>query len=898
MANPNPTPSPPRFSSFILERCTHGIERDFVLGDLEESFHRHCESAGPKAARRWYRRQALLALPGLVTSSTQWSLIMLGNYIKLTFRNLRRQKSHGVINILGLAVGLASCLLITLYISNELNYDNFHERSNQLFRVNWDFSWDQREGIGPGTPPPLAARLVQDFPEVTATTRVHPVSPMVVRHEDKFFMEDRIRAVDPNFLELFSFEVIEGDPATMLAEPQAVVLTKSAAQRYFAGRSSVIGRPLTIGQASEFLGRPYSADFTVTGIVKDPPANSHIQFDLLTSMSSHPQVAFFDWSWIWMQVTTYGTVTPDASIPDLEAKIVDMVATHAPDAFTRVGFSFDEMIEAGGRWNFVFQPVRDIYLGSADIGNRLGPLGNRDYLTVFGIVAAFVLLIACINFMNLSTARASTRAKEIGVRKTLGSRRNELVHQFMTESMVYAGIATVLAVGIAAALLGPFGQLAGRVYQFSDISYLGGPLWITLPALLIAVAAVVGLLAGSYPSLYLSSFHPIETLKGRFQGGKSSTRLRNGLVVFQFAISIALVCCTLVIQSQIRFFGKSDLGFTRENVIVISNHNHVLGDQLSTYRDLAAGLPGVSAASTTSGAPPYWGFQDYYRAEGQTNEQFDLISYQVDDHFQDALGIEIIEGRGFSEAFPSDSAAVILNESAVARLGWDDPIGRTIEYPSTMTYTVIGVMKDFNFLSQHQAISPFALFHETSRSYQIPDSYIVAQLSPDATQESIAALEENWVQLAPGVPFEYSFLDDNFADQYAAEQRLGSLFWIFAGLAMLVACLGLFGLASFTVERRTKEIGVRRTMGASVPSVVTLLSRDFARFVILANVVAWPVAWLVMSRWLDGFAYQVDLGFGLFLAAGVAALVIALLTVGRQTIVAALSDPVKALRYE
>lgn len=867
------------------------VDEDAVIGDLEETFREIAEHSGIRAARRWYWDQVVRSAPRFILTSIRWSFIMLFNYVRLTLRHLQRHKGHAAVNVMGLAIGLASCLLILRYVADESGYDRFHERSETLHRLNWDFNWNETEGIGSGTPPPLATRLVADFPEIEAATRIYPVSPQIVRSGDRMFVENRIRAVDPNFLDVFSFRMVDGDAATAFSAPNSAVLTVSTARKYF-GDEPAMGKPITIGDAGEFLGRPYDEHFTVTGVIADPPRSSHLEFDLLTSMASHPQVAYFDWSWIWMQVVTYAVVAPGTNLADVEARMIDMVATYAPDAFRRVGFSYDELIQSGGRWNFVFQPVTDIYLGSNNIGNRLGSLGNPTYLTIFSILAAFILLIACINFMNLSTAQSVTRAREIGIRKVLGSFRRGLVGRFMTEAMLFSALAMLMGIGIAMLVLPPFSDFAGKELSGSLLE----PAW--LPLALIAFTALVGLLAGSYPSLYLSSFAPIDVLKTKFAPTKKSLGLRHGLVVFQFAISIAMICCTLIVRDQLRFFGEADLGFDRAGVVVVSNLNHRLSDKAKTYEEQVEVHADIVSASLSTGAPPYYGFQDYYKIEGRADEQFDLISYLVDNDFVETLGIEIIEGRGFTDDHQTNTTSVILNETAVARFGLDDPIGKTIQYPSQTTYTIIGVMRDFNFNAMQQPILPFALFHETSESYDIPDSYVVVRVRPGRYETAIAALEETWQEVAPGVPFEYSFLDENFGAQYRAEQRLGSLFFVFAGLAIFIACLGLLGLAAFTVEQRTKEIGIRKTFGATSPGMMALLSRDFSKWVLAANLLAWPLAWYGMSEWLAGFAYRVEMGYGAFLVSGLVALVIALATVGYHTRKAAIANPIEALRYE
>ncbi|MFQ5650883.1 MAG: ABC transporter permease [bacterium] len=816
---------------------------------------------------------------------------MFKNYFKVTFRNLSKHKTYSVINLLGLAIGISSFLLILLYVNDELNYDNFHDNADRIYRLNWDYKWQGREGIGPGTPPPLAKMLTDEIPEIEVATRIYPVSKMVVRKENNFFAESRILAVDASFFEVFSFKMPSGDPATALQEPNSVILTEETAQKYF-GDASPVGKTLSIGESKSFLGKPYSNLFKITGVVTAAPQNSHFQFDMLTSMASHPQVAFFDWSWVWMQVVTYAVVNERAALGEMEAKIADLVSQRAPDAFRRIGFSFEDMIEQGGHWKFVFQPLTDIHLGSARVGNRLGPVGNKSYVYIFSAVALFVLLIACINFMNLSTARSSGRAKEVGVRKVLGSVKRNLINQFMVESLVFSGVALLLSLGLVELLLGSFNQIADKSLHFN----LFQPVW--LPVFLIALTLAVGLVAGSYPGFYLSSFRPVEVLKGRINAGMKSSGLRNALVVVQFAISIALIICSLLVKDQLDFVTEKDMGFAKESVLIISNENHRLGDNAKTYRDLVKGKSEIVNASLTTGVPPVFGFQDYYKVEGVEAEQTDLVSYMTDENFVQTLGLKIVQGRGFAKEFSTDDRSVILNETAVRQFGWKDAIGKKITYPSRGDYTVIGVMRDFNFTSLHRQIVPFALFHVSSNSYTIPDSYIAIRVRTRELGKLLRRLETEWHALAPATPFEYSFLDDNLESQYRAEQRLGNIFLIFTSLAILVACLGLFGLTSYSAEQRTQEIGIRKVLGASVAAITMALLKEFTKWVLVANLIAWPVAWFAMNRWLQNFAYRIDISWSVFALAGGLALVIALLTVSTQAIGAALANPVESLRYE
>jgi putative ABC transport system permease protein len=817
---------------------------------------------------------------------------MLKNYLKVAIRNLIKHKMFSLINVCGLATGMACAILILLWVRDEISFDRFHENVEAIYRVNWDFKWQGNEGIGPGTPPPLAATLTDNIPEVQAATRLRPMPNAIIRAGDKFFDEDGVVAADSNFFNLFSFSLLAGDASTALRQPNSVVLTQEMAAKLF-GSESPMGKTFLIDEPKRDFYGTYQNLFTVTGVVKNPPSNSHVRFSMLTSMASYPEVAWRNWSWVWMQVVTYVKLQDGAAPETIDAKIHDLVGQHAPAAFKRVGFSYEELIASGGRWDFVLQPMTDVYLGSAAIGNRLGPLGNRTQVHLFGIIAVLVLGIACINFMNLATARSASRAKEIGVRKVLGSSRKAGLGQFLVESIFFSFLAMLVALFLVEVSLAPFNRLAGKSLEFNLLD----PSW--LPGALFLLAILVGLVSGSYPGLYLSSIQPALAVKGPSTSPTGGRRLRNILVAAQFAVTIGLIACTLLVKQQMDFIRQTDLGFERRGVIVISNRNHRLGGKAEAYRDALMNHPQVLSASLSTGVPPtVSAFQDAYKVEGR-EEHFQLTSYLADEHFLSTLGLSIAEGRGFAKEF-ADSSSVILNEAAVQLLGLSDPVGKTIVYPGggNTKYRVIGVMKDFNFWSLYSPILPFALFHASSKSYTIPESYVVVRVRPDDLSDTIRLLESEWKSFASATPFEYTFLDDNLEAEYRSAYRLGEVFLIFSALTILIACIGLFGLAAFATERRTKEIGIRKVLGASVSGIVALLSREFAKLVLVANVIAWPVAYYVMNNWLQDFAYRIEIGWWVFALAGGMTLLIALLTVSFQTLKAALANPVEALRYE
>lgn len=593
-----------------------------------------------------------------------------------------------------------------------------------------------------------------------------------------------------------------------------------------------------------------------------------------------------------MQVVTYARLKNNASIPAVESKVRHIVAHYAPAAFHRVGFSYDDLIKNGGRWDFAFQPLKDVYLGSTQIRNPLGPIGNRSYVYAFSLIAVFILLIACINFMNLSTARSEKRAREVGIRKTLGSSRNSLIAQFVLESMVYSLLALPIALFLAELLIEPFNNLAGKSLSLN----LFDPVW-QLPVLAF-FSLVVGLIAGSYPGLYLSSFRPMQILKARIHARAGGSRFRNSLTIFQFAVSIGLIACTLLVQKQLTFVKNANLGFDKENVVIISNVNNPLGNQLDAFKEKIKIYSQVADASVSTGVPPNFGHGDYYKVQGKGDEQFELLSYMVDEDFIKTLGVQLDQGRGFQKDHPADAESVILNETAVKQFGIVDPIGKTINYPSKGNYTIIGVTKDFNFIDLHSPILPFALFEHTSNSYEIPNSYIIVRLKGSDIAAGISLLASTWKSFADRTPFEYSFLDQNLAQQYTSERNLGKIFLVFSLLAIFIGSLGLLGLTAFVTERRTKEIGIRKILGASISQIVMLLSKEFTKWVLIANIIAWPLAYYIMNTWLQNFAYRTSISVLIFVASGAMALVTALLTISILAIKAATANPVESLRYE
>lgn len=826
---------------------------------------------------------------------------MLHNYFKIAWRNIFRNKTNSIINIAGLSIGIACVILISLFVQDERKFDRFFTKADRTYQVNLDAVMGGDAAYVSNTPPAVGPALLRSFPEIETYTRFYVMGKEVISNdasakEARHFTENKFLAVDSNFLQVFDYAIKEGNAATCFQQPHSIVLTETTAKKYF-GNVNPVGKNLVLDE--------YREPFTVTAVLKDLPAQATIQFDLLIPTSACPPVKHFSWSWIWLQMNTYVVLRENvardkASLLQLESKFPGMVKTQAASAFKRIGQPFDEFLKKGGKWDFHLMPLTDIHLGSGGISSPfLTTLGDIKYVYIFSAIALFIMVLACVNFMNLSTAQSARRAKEVGIRKVLGSEKKQLISQFLSEALLYSIISTLIALLLVALLLPVFNSIAEKNLTMESIFVSGTWIWIML------LTIVTGLLAGSYPAFYLTSFNPVNVLKGGlFTKGLSNLFIRNGLVVFQFTVSIALIICTVIVFQQLRYTQRMDLGLRKENVIVLPNAEKIEPNEEETLRQEIEKIPGVSYASISTSVPTQKVFGDFYVPETSNSKEsgqknIALSSFMVDESFIPALHLSVLQGRNFAKAF-NDSASVILNETAAKQIGWKNALGKFISYPGNgnQRFQVIGVVKDFNVASIHNVVAPFALFNAASKTYRIGTSYILAKTDPANTQETIKHIEAKWKQFAPAIPFEYSFLDKNFESLYRADQKLGTIFGIFTCLSILVACLGLLGLSMYTAERRTKEIGIRKVLGASVKNLVALLSREFVKLVLIAVVLAFPLGWWAMNLWLRDFAYPVTIQWWVFIVAGTAAFIIALLTVGFQAIKSAMANPVKSLRTE
>lgn len=792
---------------------------------------------------------------------------MINNYLKIAIRHLRRYKGYAFINIAGLAIGMACCVLMLLYVRNEISYDAHHEKGDQIYRlVSEHHSADEVSFYASNTVP-TGPTLKQDIPEVLDVIRFWRGFRTVLGHDDNIFREANFYFTDPSVFEAFSFELIEGDPETALAHSGTIVLTESIARKYF-------GEEEALGKVLDYNGYPGtdSLTFTVTGILRDLPSTTHFAFDFLASLEGieTERTNFGSHKPIW----TYVLLPKNTPPANLESKLP--------------GFVDKYLHSETSRRILHLEPLRDIHLYSQyEGGFKTG--SDATYLYLFAGLGFFTLLIACVNFINLATARSLNRTQEVGMRKVLGARREQLIGQFLGEALVQSTLALLFALVLLEGFLPVFNAL----FEQTLVLNYGHDPFLLLS--LLGIVVFVGLLAGTYPAFFLSHFQPLATLKST-SITSAGTLLRKTLVVFQFSISVVLIIGTAVVYQQLDYLRQKNLGFDKEQVVVMpySPNEEPLLAALEQH-------PNVLSASVSQRVPV-----NTYNTDGRPvipegfQERVGVDSYIIDDQFTETFGLELAAGRFLSGDRASDSEAFLINETAVKRFGWNSPeeaLGKQINWTNGPTVgPVVGVVKDFHIDSMHEAITPLVLHMRPGEKWW--RTFMSAKINSTDITGTLAFLEQTWRSLTPEGAYEYFFIDESFEQLHRADARFGWIFGTFAILAIVIACLGLFGLAAFTAEQRTKEIGVRKVLGASVPGVVLLLSKDFARLVLLALIVAAPIAYLSMNRWLDNFAYHTEVGVGTFVLAGVLALLIAVLTVSYQAIKAALANPIKALRYE
>lgn len=881
--------SPPRLAQRFLHRLCASRWVEEIEGDLQEQYDAHIAEGSLWRAKLLYWKEMLLFIrPYILRRETPdydqaSGLIMYKNYLKVALRNVRKYAAYSFINITGLAVGMACCLLIFLYVQDELSYDRFHPHADRLYRIVEDVkNNDSRVQPDARTAPALLPWLENDLSAVEKASRLFSYEvlsgALLSRDGTLKFQEPRFFFADSTFLDMFGYELVQGNRETALDQPMSVLITEEMAVKYF-------GSEAALGQTVRFENDESPYEFTVTGVLANMPTNTHVGFDFLASFNSLRLIdSWVETTYHWSPSYLYTRLAPGADPALAEAELAGLVRERWGE-------------QRAESHTYHFQPVTSIHLTSHR-ENEAAPNSDIAYVYIFSLIAICILLIACINFMNLATARSANRAREVGMRKVLGALRPQLIRQFLAESILMAFLGLVLALVLIPLLLPIFNAISGKALLFSSL------LTPATILLLVGIMLVVGILAGSYPAFYLSAFGPIQVLKGLFSTNSNASGVfRKGLVVFQFAMSSVLIVGTGIVYQQLDYLQNKNLGFSPEQVIVA--HVRDANDQ-QNYEALKnewLQSANVLSVSGSASVPSFGGIYDFQVVPEQAAvDSLQVLTLAVDHDFARVFGLDILEGRDFSEDFGTDlQQGFLVNEAFAETMGWNNPIGERLRLDFHLRGSmikngaIIGVVKDFHFRSLHNAVDPL-IIHLVPPSYYT--DFISARIASTDVTGTLAFLEQKWQAFNPNRPFEFTFLDTEFEALYRAEERLSQLFGYFAVLAVLIACLGLFGLASYTAEQRTKEIGVRKVMGASVGGIIVLLSKDFLRLVAIAFVAAVPITYIIMNNWLDTFAYHIDIGVGTFVLAGVLAILIALVTVSYQAIRAALINPVRALRYE
>jgi len=809
------------------------------------------------------------------------TLLMLKNFFTSAIRNMRKQGGSVILNITGLAIGLTSFLFITLYVINELSYDRFHENYENIYRVKVVGRMSGGEINQAITAAPMAQAMLNDYPEIIRATRVTRMGAWLIRFGDKKFNEDGVLFADSTFFSVLDFKLLKGDPGTALVRPRSMILTEEFANKYF-GDEDPMGQRMSVEEDTVL--------YTVTGVVQDVPGNSHIKFDMLASMSTYPGRANNQF-WISHNYYTYIVVNEGTEKNTLEEKLQGLVIKYVgPQIQEFIGLSVDDFMKAGNDFKYVLEPLKEIHLKGAPQYN-LEPPGSTSTVYIFAVIAVMILLIAIINYINLATAKSASRAKEVGIKKVAGVNRSGLISQFLGESLIIVTIATLLALLLIYTLIPSFSQLIDRELSLNILKSSKGAISIILLILF------VGSAAGSYPAFVLSSYNPVEVLKGTLSPGSMSKTLRGILVILQFTVSIIIIIGSIIVYNQLNFMTNKDLGFERENLIVIRRPDAFFR-QLEPFRTQLLQIPGVEKAGFSWALPgATFSNNGFLKDDDPEKNTFLMNQAGVSLDFPQALGVQLVEGRFFSREYGNDTLTILINETAVKSLGLKDPIGKYILEPrgpqQFRRLQIIGVMKDFHIESMHKAITPVCF---TVMGPGGGDKYATVRLSGNDVQGTIRAIEQTWQTFTTKQPFQYEFFTDTWNNLYRAELKTGKIFILFSILAIFIACLGLIGLVTFITNKRTREIGIRKTYGASVQVVLNLLSREVIYLILISSVIAYPIAWLGSRYWLEGFASKVSVSPVIYVLATLGTLIIGWLSISYQTLKAAGANPAESLR--
>lgn len=837
-------------AKWLLYLILNNSHPESILADLEEIYHDIVLNRNRFIAKLWYWSQIILAIPSFFKNSIYWSVVMFSNYFKVAGRTLLKRRGYSFINILGLAIGIACTFLILLWVQDELSYDKFHENADNLYVAMFNNGTMV-------TPTALSGYLNTEYPEIINTSRYMGLGSSLLRYNKVETREDGFIMIDPGFFDMFSIHFLQGNPELALSEPNSMVISERIAKKLF-------GAEEAMGKTVIFAG---FYDYKITGIFENYPHNSHLKIECAIPLAQWESWGGDLNAWETNNVRTYVQLQNNIPAEVIDQKISNVVEKHVPQ----------------NQRSLLLQPVTKLHL------YKFGGGGLITYVYLFSVMAVIILLIACINFMNLTTATSATRAKEVGMRKTVGANKSDLVIQFFGESILLTIISVFVGLVLAAQLLPVFNELTGKQFTISSLTDFSTILGIA------AIVIFTGIIAGSYPALYLSRFQPLKVLKGVYDSSAKGSLFRKVLVTVQFSLSIVLIIGTVIVYTQIDFLKHKDLGFNKENIFYTSVGTR-FNDNIGIIKTEMLQNPDILSMTMTNNAPYRWntmaGLGDVHW-EGQKNQQARMVVNSVDYDYLETFNLKLVQGRFFSKDFSTDnSEAFVVNEAAIRAMGLDSPIGKELRIWE-MRGRIIGIVKDYNFESLHNDVLPMAM-------RILPDWYrhLCVRISNNNMSSALSYFEDKWKEIYPELPFEYNFLDETIKAQYTQEEQIGRIARYFTILAIFVASIGLFGLASFTAEQRTKEIGIRKVLGASVSGLMLLLSKEFTKWVLLANLVAWPIAWFIMNNWLQRFAYKTEIGWPVYILSGFLVLGIALITVSYQSVKAAVANPVDSLKYE
>ena len=867
----------PGLARKLLRLMSAYHEKHSITEDFEETFSEIMNSDGRFKAMCWYWRNALKSAGGYLRLITSWRLTMLKNHLKIAYRNFVRHKLYSFINVFGLSIGLSICMIISLWVLRELSYDRFHEKAHRLYRVERELFRDNLYSRWPITGGRYKQALIEDFAEIENAVRFWR-REFAIKDNKNLVHRQRMFAVDNAIFEMFDFSLEEGDERSALSDPMTVVLTRKNAVKYL-GTEDAVGKSLSF----EWEGKP--VDMKITGILEEVPENSHMHFDMLLSIASYKEEPYTDWRSNYLY--TYVQVKENISKEELEEKLKTFVNQRLEPEYG------DLLLEGRGIHDVLklhLFPITEIHLHpSADW--EVEPGGNIASVYLFSCIALLILIIACVNFVNLSTARASKRAKEVSLRKTIGAEKRQLRVQFIQESVMLAYGSLTLAFVLSSLFTQAYNTVFAENLSISSL------LQIKNLIILLGATFLVGVLAGLYPAYYLTRFEPVQVMKGGPVSGSGKSVFRRNMVIFQFSISIFLIMAVLTVHRQMRYIQSRSLGFDKENVVILPVRSQQIAQSYGSFRNELLRDSQIIAISASSEVPADSHYSNSYVNPPESDDGISMILFSSDHDYVETYRLEILAGRAFSRDFSTDEeGSIILNESAARRIGWtpEEAVGKKlIGGYSEGEARVIGVVKNFNYKSLRREVEPMALFLLPSYIRKIS-----IRIKPGDVGKTLSFIQKKWERLFPGEQFEFNFLDGRIDQLYVSEKKMQDLFLIFSALSILVACLGLLGLVSFTAELKTKEIGIRKVLGASTGHVIVLLSKEFIKWILLANLVAWPLAWFMMNKWLQNFAYRANIGWTVFVLAGFVTLAIAVFTFIFQTVRTASTKPVNSLRYE